>query len=98
MPDTQRQVKLPASLMAAIKATTADTTIPAAQRYEAALLITIGYGLWDVLPTYDPTSIAIPEDQWGEICNMLMNLATDDIGQVNMSLSWMNQGPSGYKP
>ena len=49
-------------------------------------------------PQISPSDYAIPEDQWGTLCNAAMNVAADrgPIAKVNMALDFMNIGPSGY--
>lgn len=97
MSTDQVQLELPESLIGAIEAVAISTMTPQ-RRYEAILLIVIGYGLYHQLDTYSPGSIAIPSKQWGHICNLLTEMERDSIGAVNWALSWMNQGPSGYEP
>lgn len=93
----QHQITMPASLMHAIEAVCASD-MKSAEKYVATVLICHGYGLWERQTSFDPTSYAIPETQWGEICTLLMDLTDGDaIAKVNASLDWVNQGPSGYK-
>ena len=45
----------------------------------------------------DPRAIALPEAQWLQVCELFTSGVKDDeINGVNLGLSWMNQGPSGY--
>ena len=92
----QHQIKMPASLMHTIEALCASDMMPF-EKYEATILICHGYGLFYQQTSFDPTSYAIPDAQWNELCNLMMDLGEGDINKVNMSLSFMNQGPSGYK-
>jgi hypothetical protein len=95
------QVTLPPSLMRAIKLICTDAETKPEQAYTGAVLIAFGYGLWEQQEIVDPTSVAIPEEQWGEICQLLIDMKASemsDISRVNFGLSWMNQGPSGFKP
>jgi hypothetical protein len=58
---------------------------------------------------FSPTSYAIPERQWMEIAEWLQGTKrsdpnqpltreeADSIAKVNLALSFMNSGPSGYK-
>lgn len=96
------QVKkpLPESLMKAITATMTSPELTPGEKFEAAVLITHGYGLFTKADgTIDPMGYAIPEGQWRLISEMLtMASATGDaVAQVNVALDWMNIGPSGYK-
>lgn len=89
---------LPESLMKAIRATVGSPDLTPGETFEAVVLITHGYGLFTANDgTIDPMGYAIPNEQWGAISEMLMSLADGDVGKVNMSLEWMNIGPSGYK-
>lgn len=91
---------LPESLMKAIRAATASPDATAQEKFEAAVLITHGYGLFTANEgSIDPRAYAIPEEQWTAIAGMLREASrTDDpISQVNWALDWMNIGPSGYK-
>jgi len=49
----------------------------------------------------DGSRLLIPSSQWIQIGEWLNEragaLATDDIARVNLALSWMNSGPSGYE-
>jgi len=92
------QVTLPEVLMRAIKLLCTDEETEPERAYVGAVLIAFGFGLWEQQETFDPTSIAIPEEQWGAICQLLTDMKGSDIGRVNYGLSWMNQGPSGFKP
>lgn len=89
---------LPESLMKAIQATIASPGITPREKFEAVVLMTHGYGLFTAADKLDPTAYAIPEEQWNAISQGLMNLADGDLAKVNVSLEWMNIGPSGYKP
>jgi hypothetical protein len=97
---TAEQIKkpLPESLMKAIKATVESPDLTPREKFEAAVLMAHGYGLFSASEKLDPTGYAIPEEQWGAISDMLMSLADGDVGKVNMAMEWMNVGPSGYKP
>lgn len=88
---------LPESLMKAIQATLASPGITPREKFEAAVLITHGFGLFTAAEKLDPMAYAIPEEQWAAISEGLMNLADGDMDKVNLSLEWMNIGPSGYK-
>jgi hypothetical protein len=89
---------LPESLMKAIQATMASPGITPQEKFEAVVLITHGFGLFTAAEKLDPMAYAIPEEQWAAISKGLMDLADGDIAKVNVSLDWMNIGPSGYKP
>ena len=91
---------LPESLMKALTATMTSPELTPREKFEAAVLITHGYGLFTKHDgTIDPMGYAIPEEQWGAISEMLMTVyGGDSIGKVNLALDWMNIGPSGYKP
>lgn len=48
----------------------------------------------------DGTKLQIPDHQWIEIANWLSDKSDenlDAVDRVNLALSWMNSGPSGYK-
>lgn len=90
---------LPESLMKAIRATVASPDLTPGEKFEAVVLMTHGYGLFTAASgTIDPTGYAIPQEQWGEISEMLMTTPDGPMTKVNMALEWMNIGPSGYKP
>lgn len=92
---------LPESLMRAITATVQSPKLTAREKFEAVVLITHGYGLWTAnTGSIDPRGYAIPETQWIEISGLLMDAVSDGdpFTKVNMSMDWMNVGPSGYKP
>jgi hypothetical protein len=89
---------LPESLMKAIKAAVESPDLTPYEKFEAAVLMANGYGLFSAQEKVDPTAYAIPEEQWFAISEMLQNLPDGDINKVNMALDWMNIGPSGYKP
>jgi len=91
------QVTLPDVLMRAIKLICTDPETEPERACVAAVLISFGFGLWEQQESFDPRSVAIPEQQWGEICQLLIDLKGSDVTRVNYGLSWMNQGPSGYK-
>lgn len=95
------QVKkpLPESLMKAIKAIVESPDATAWEKVEAAVLIAHGYGLFTKNDgSIDPMGYAIPEEQWQAISGLLLEVPADDITKVNYALTWMNVGPSGYKP
>jgi hypothetical protein len=92
------QVTLPPSLMRAITLLCTDPETEPEQAYIGAVLISLSHGLWEQQASFDPTSIQIPEQQWHEICQLLMGLKGTDIGRVNHGLDWVNQGPSTFKP
>jgi hypothetical protein len=94
---TVTHVELPLSVMRAIELIVHDEETPPANRYIAAVLISMGYGAWQSLGKVDPTKIAIPEEQWREICQWLVDIKGNDIDKVNYALDWMNRGPSSYK-
>lgn len=99
--NAQIKKPLPESLMKAITATMTSPELTPREKLEAAVLITHGYGLFTKHDgTIDPMGYAIPEEQWNAIGLMLQTAAMngDAVAQVNMSLEWMNIGPSGYKP
>jgi hypothetical protein len=90
--------ELPDCLMRAIRLMAKDKDCPPLQAYEAAVLISFGYALWGQQEQLDPTKFAMPDEQWGQICQYLMDVKDSDIDRVNYGLSWMNQGPAGYQP
>jgi hypothetical protein len=94
----QHQITMPASLMHAIEAACNSDMSPI-EKYEATVLICHGYGLWERQTSFDPTSYAIPESQWQQIGEQLLKAgeARGDVAAVNLMLSFMNQGPSGFK-
>lgn len=49
-------------------------------------------------PQISPSDYAIPEDQWGTICQAAMASGSqaDPISIVNRGMDWMNISPSGY--
>lgn len=91
---------LPESLMKVLTVTMGSPELTPREKFEAAVLITHGYGLFTASEKLDPQAYAIPETQWRVISEMLtMASATGNaIDQVNVALEWMNIGPSGYKP
>ena len=98
MPE-QIKKPLPEALMKAITATVQSPELTPREKFEAAVLISHGYGLFTAASgTIDPTAYAIPEAQWNTIGELLQMTAPGGMEQVNMALEWMNIGPSGYKP
>lgn len=97
MTTTQIKKPLPESLMKAIRVSVESPDLTGQEKFEAAVLIAHGYGLWTAHESIDPTRYAIPEKQWGEIADLLMTVTEGDVGKVNRALDWMNIGPSGYK-
>jgi len=94
----QLKMPLPESLMKAIKAALTSPDLTPREKFEAAVYITNGYGLFLRAETIDPTGYAIPEEQWTEISQMLQDTShRDGLDRVNAALDWMNIGPSGYK-
>jgi hypothetical protein len=97
---TQVRKPLPRSLMRAIKDVLADRELTLAERFEAVLLITHGYGLWQQADSLEVSAYAIPEEQWQRIATLLQEAAApsgDDLSDVQVTLAWMNTGPSAYK-
>jgi hypothetical protein len=90
---------LPESLMKAIIAMASVPELTPREKFEAAVLITHGYGLFSASEALDPTAYAIPETQWRLISEMLTvaSATGDAVAQVNVALEWMNIGPSSYK-
>jgi hypothetical protein len=96
---SQTKVPLPDSLMKAIRATVNSPDLSAPEKFEAVVLVVHGYGLFAAnTGSIDPRAYAIPEAQWTELGELMQSLGDGPIAKVNMSLEWMNIGPSGYKP
>lgn len=97
MPDQQR-VTLPPGLMQAVKVITASYAMPPQHRFAAVLMLVYGAAWYGAQESVDPTGIALPEEQWRTICAWLTTgvEAVDRVDQVNLSLDWMNRGPSAY--
>lgn len=93
----QVQVTLPTSLMKTMRAIGSADEMTAIEKLEAMVLIAHGYGLWDRQAALDPTMTSIPESQWSDIAKLLMNCQGDDLARVNLSLDWMNLGPSAFQ-
>lgn len=93
----QQRVKLAPCVMGAAKAIGSDASMPPAHRLVSVLMLVYGYAWFDKQHEIDPRGIALPEDQWREICGFLASgVPGDELNNVNLALSWMNQGPSGY--
>lgn len=90
---------IPESLMKAIRVVMATDAMTPPQKVEAVTLIAHGAGLWAIAETIDPRSYAIPERQWTEISQMFVEEGRKHsaLDGVNLSLSWMDVGPSAYK-
>lgn len=96
MPDQQR-VTLPPSVLEAIKAISSDDSMMPGSRLAAVLMLVYGFAWYERQDSVDPTTIALPEMQWREVCGRLSSgVALDPIAGVNLGLSWMNSGPSSY--
>ncbi len=94
---TRQLITLPPSLMASIKAISSEEDMPPGHRLSGVLMVIWGYAWFEQQGMIDPSSIALPEAQLNEVRDMLANgVAIDSIAGVNLGLSWMNQGPSGY--
>jgi hypothetical protein len=94
----QQHITLPAAVMACIKAITGDESIPPPSRLSGVLLLIFGYAWYERQDTIDPRSIALPSEQWREVCGMLTNgVGSDPLSDVNLGLSFMNSGPSAYE-
>jgi hypothetical protein len=94
----KRQVTLPDSLINAIRLVCADPATEPGAALEAALLITYGYAMYERTEAIDPTKIVVPNAQWLQIAQWLTDIRGPSINRVNLGLSWMNIGPSGYDP
>jgi cobalamin-dependent methionine synthase I len=103
MNDTKNQTRkpLPESVMKAIRLVlSGEGDMSEAERFEAVLLLVHGYGLVAQADTVDPTRFAIPNEQWTEVSERLIDMADQASGlsRVNAALAWMNSGPSAYDP
>lgn len=88
----QTQVRLPESVMTAIRLLCQDKMDPL-MLVEAVIVIALGaawYMAHDAETKLDPRQFAIPEEQWQEIAKALMSAE-------GLGLMWMNFGPSGYR-
>ena len=95
--ETQQRVTLPPSVMASIKVITSDATMAPEHRLLGVLVLVWGYAWFELQASIDPRAIALPEAQWLQVCELFTSGVKDDeINGVNLGLSWMNQGPSGY--
>lgn len=92
----QQHLVLSDEAMAAIKAITSSPDLDPATAFVATILFTFGCALWDRAERFDPRSVAIPSEQWEEICGQLTQLKGSVINQVNYGLDWVNQGPSSF--
>jgi len=93
----QQRIILPPGVLAQIKSITSDAGLAPHRRLEGAILLTWGWAWYERQVEVDPTMIALPEKQWQEICEYLISGVPDDkINQVNLGLSWLNSGPSGF--
>ena len=97
--DTQQRIKLPPSVMGCIKALAADATLTAGERLTGVLMLIYGWAWYDQQESINPTTIALPQHQWLEICEQLANgVPGDAVAGVNLGLSFMNSGPSADNP
>jgi hypothetical protein len=93
----QQHVTLSPPIVAAIKLIASNGEIPPEHRLLSVLIMVYGYAWFDQQTTIDPRAIALPEAQWQEVAGFLMSgVPGDRIENVNLGLSWMNSGPSGY--
>jgi hypothetical protein len=91
-----QRVRLPDSLIHAIRLVAADPSGAPMSAVHAAVLITYGYALYTRQQTIDPCAFAIPTDQWTTISQALLDVpALSEVGRVNLGLEWVNLGPSG---
>jgi hypothetical protein len=90
-----QQIRLPDSLMRAIRLVAADPIGAPLAAVEAAVLITYGYALYSRQDTLDPCTFALPTEQWTAIGQALLDVPnTTEITRVNLGLEWVNLGPS----
>ena len=83
--------------MACITALAADSTLTAGERLTGVLMLIYGWAWFDQQESIDPTTLALPDSQWQEVCAQLANGVPDDaVAGVNLGLSFMNSGPSAY--
>lgn len=95
--DRTKRVTLPPSLMKTMQVIAESKAMVPIEQFEAMVLVTHGYGLYARQQSVDPSLTAIPKKQWGEIAEYLMNLHGSDLARVNLSLDWVNIGPSSWE-
>lgn len=95
-----QEITLPDSLMRAIELIIKDADTEPERSYVAALMITFGHALWKEQgeAPFDPRTVAIPDEQWTTIAGWFTERPGSDVDRVNWGLSWMNAGPSAWKP
>ncbi len=90
---------LPTSLIRAITLVAADEKTPPQALLKAAVLITVGYGLYVQHAPIDPRQVAIPTRQWNEISQALATVpGLSEIARVNLVLDWVSLGPGRVDP
>jgi hypothetical protein len=94
---TQQRVVLPESIVDCIKAITADTTLTPAKRLTGVLVLIFGWAWYERQDTVDPTAIALPQEQWEQVCGMMTNAEVNGGQAVDLALAFMNSGPSAYR-
>lgn len=95
--DVQHRVKLPPAIMAALRTVASDQNMSAAERLEAVLILVFGYALFQQQDSIDGRQVALPNEQWLEVCGFLVDgVYQDRVTGVNLGLSWMNKGPTSY--
>lgn len=95
---TQRLVKLPPGIIAALKVISEAASLSPSERLTGVLMVIWGWAWWQEQVHFDPTSIALSKEQWLEVCGLLTSGVPDDaISAVNLGLSFMNSGPSSFE-
>lgn len=95
---SQQRVTLPADTMRAIKALATNADLPAGERLSGVLQLIYGWAWFVRQASIDPTTIALSNAQWLEVCSALTSGVPEDAyTDVNLGLQWMNIGPSTYE-
>ena len=67
----RQRVELPPSVMRCIGALAGDATLSPGERLTGALMLIYGWAWYERQESIDPTAIALPQQQWLEVCGML---------------------------
>jgi hypothetical protein len=83
--------------MKSIAETLSSEVMTPQEQLTAVVIACHGYAMFDGCESFDPRSYAIPSEQWKKVCGWLQGLPGDRLDRVNLSLDWMNVGPSAYE-
>lgn len=91
------RIELPDSVMQSIRAISHDATMSSDFRLAGVLILVFGWALYVQQESIDGRDFELPSRQWLEVADHLNHgVPGDVIDNINLGLSFMNQGPSSY--